>query len=341
MTIHRPLYRGRLPQTGNDPFLSDSGLETTLIFHDGMELPLFASFVLLRDAAGRARLRRYFEAHIDIARRHGMGIVLESPTWRASADWGARLGHDAAALAAVNRAAIEQLAQIRQDHQSAATPIVISGNLGPRGDGYRPDHRMSAAEAEQYHDPQVATFADTAADMAGAFTMNYVEEAIGITRAAQRHDLPLAVAFTLETDGRLPSGQPLADAIAEVDAATDDYPAYFMINCAHPAHFTTVLDRLDARTTGRIRGLRANASRRSHAELDEATDLDDGDPTELATEYRAMRQRLPRLAVVGGCCGTDHRHVARIAAAFRCDRQTPLPAAPCRDSVSPSDPWPA
>lgn len=340
MTIHRAQYRARLPQTGNDLFLSDSGLETTLIFHHGIDLPLFAAFVLLRDPAGRARLRRYFEAHIDIARRHGLGIVLESPTWRASADWGARLGYDPAALAAVNRVAIEELAQIRKEHETAASPIVISGNLGPRGDGYRPDYRMSAAEAEDYHDPQVATFAGTAADMAGAFTMNYVEEAIGITRAARRHALPVAVAFTLETDGHLPSGQPLADAIAEVDAATAGHPAYFLINCAHPVHFRTVLDRLDAPTAGRIRGLRANASQRSHAELDAATDLDDGDPEALAAEYGAIRRRLPRLAVVGGCCGTDHRHVARIAAAFS-GGPTPPPAAPCRDSGCPSDPLPA
>jgi homocysteine S-methyltransferase len=285
-------YRTHLPQLDDRLFIADSGMETTLIFHDGIDLPCFASFVLLEDDAGT-------------------GIVLETPTWRASADWGAKLGFDAARLAAVNRAAVAQLAELREALETPATPIVISGNLGPRGDGYVADHTMTADQAQAYHAPQIETFAGTAADLVSVFTMTYVEEAIGVARAAQAAGMPVAVSFTLETDGRLPSGMPLGEAIEATDAATGAYPAYYMINCAHPSHFAHVLE--DAGPwRARLRGVRANASKRSHAELDEATELDAGNPDELASEYRELRALLPRLAVVGGCCGTDHRHIGAV-----------------------------
>jgi homocysteine S-methyltransferase len=308
-------YRHRLPQLHNTLFLTDGGLETTLVFHDQVDLPFFAAFDLLRSEPGTARLRRYFETYVLLARERRMGIVLEAPTWRANADWAARLGYDADSLADANRTGIGLLLEVRDQMETAATPIVVSGNIGPRGDGYRPDARMSVADARSYHWAQVHTFAHTDADMIGAFTMNYVEEAEGIALACREARMPLALSFTVETDGRLPSGQPLVEAIERVDAATGDYPAYYMINCAHPSHFEGVLDELGAKVR-RIRGLRANASRRSHAELDASTDLDAGDPAALGGEYRALQGRLPALAVVGGCCGTDHRHVAAIADAM-------------------------
>ncbi|HEY6126431.1 MAG TPA: homocysteine S-methyltransferase family protein [Steroidobacteraceae bacterium] len=308
-------YRYRLPQLRNTLFLTDGGLETTLVFHDRMELPHFAAFDLLRTAAGVERLRSYFETYTRIALDHRLGLVLEAPTWRANADWGAKLGYDAAALADVNRMSIGLLLEVRAALETPATPIVISGNLGPRGDGYRADARMSVEEAMRYHSAQVETFAATDADMIGAFTMNYVEEAVGIALAARAHTMPLALSFTVETDGNLPSGQPLAEAIERVDAETDEYPVYYMINCAHPSHFEGILDELGAKVR-RVRGLRANASRRSHAELDASTDLDAGDPVTLGSEYRALQRKLPALTVVGGCCGTDDRHVAAIARAM-------------------------
>jgi homocysteine S-methyltransferase len=146
-----------------------------------------------------------------------------------------------------------------------------------------------------------------------AITMTYAEEPIGITRVSQARGLPVVVAFTVETNGRLPSGQELRSAIETVDAETDTAPAYYMINCAHPSHFESVLS--EGAWLDRIRGLRANASRQSHAELDEATELDPGDPIELAQQYRALRKRWKRLSVFGGCCGTDRRHIAAIAEA--------------------------
>lgn len=308
-------YRHRLPQLRNSLFLTDGGLETTLVFHEKIELPYFAAFDLLRTEAGVATLRRYFEAYTRIALDRQVGIVLEAPTWRANPDWAAKLGYDPATLADANRTSVGLLLEVRAALETAATPIVISGNLGPRGDGYRADMRMSVAEAANYHRAQIDIFAGTDADILGAFTMNYVEEALGIAQAARAASMPLALSFTLETDGKLPSGQPLGEAIERVDSATDEYPVYYMINCAHPTHFEGVLDELGPKVR-RIRGLRANASRRSHAELDASTDLDAGDPQVLGGEYRALSRKLPALTVVGGCCGTDDRHVAAIAAAM-------------------------
>lgn len=306
-------YRHALPQLDGALFLTDGGIETTLIFHEGLELPDFAAFHLLRDAAGTAALVKYFRTYADLAVKYGTGLVLESATWRASADWAARLGYDRAALADVNSRAIGMLAELRDDLDTAA-PVVVSGCVGPRGDGYVPGQTMSAADAEAYHREQVETFAGTAADMVCAVTMNYAAEAIGVARAARSVGMPVAISFTVETDGRLPTGQPLATAIAEVDAATGAHAAYYMVNCAHPTHFDHVFADGDP-SYDRIRGVRANASTQSHAELNAAPELDAGNPAELGAQYAALRRRLRRLNVMGGCCGTDHRHVDAIAAA--------------------------
>ena len=306
--------RTALPQLSGDLFLTDGGIETTLIFHAGLELPDFAAFHLLREPRGEAALRDYFLPYADIARRHGTGLILESATWRANPDWGARLGYTPEELAQVNRRAIAMLEDVRREYESEGTPVVVSGCLGPRGDGYVPDRLMAEPDAAAYHRPQIDALADAGADMVCAVTMNYAAEAAGIARAAREVGVPAAISFTVETDGRLPTGQTLAAAVEQVDGATSGYPAYYMINCAHPTHVERALDAADA-TLERIRGLRANASRMSHAELNESPTLDEGDPGELALEYAELCGRLPYLNVLGGCCGTDHRHVERIASA--------------------------
>ncbi len=307
-----------LPHLSDRLFMTDGGLETTLIFHDCMELPAFASFALLESKAGTQRLIDYYRQYIEMARDHGLGIVLEAPTWRANTDWGTKLGYDALSLAHVNERAIGMLGALRTEHESPELPIVVSGCIGPRGDGYRADARMTVRQARDYHAAQIRTFAGTDADLVSAFTMNYVEEAQGIVLAARDAGVPVVISFTLETDGRLPTGESLQEAIERIDSATDSYAAYYMINCAHPTHFDHVLAHTSHSGSwlGRILGVRANASRRSHAELDESTDLDDGDPTEMGQQYAQLRGALPRLAVVGGCCGTDHRHVEAICRAM-------------------------
>lgn len=309
-------YRDGLPQAAGTLFLTDGGIETCLIFHDGLDLPLFAAFPLLRDPKTRPLLIRYYERYIEIARAHGTGFILESPTWRASADWGARLGYSATDVAALNAEAIGLMHELRKAHETLSSPMVVSGCIGPRGDGYVAGEVMPEDAAESYHALQVSAFAEAGADMVTAITMTNTNEAIGIARAAQKVGMPLALSFTLETDGRLPTGQTLSEAITLVDEATANGPAYYMINCAHPTHFEGVLGSGEA-WTQRIRGLRANASRRSHQELNDLPDLDAGDPVELGSQYRDLVQVHPHLNVLGGCCGTDHRHVESIALACK------------------------
>jgi len=308
--------RKRLPQLDGGLFLTDGGIETDLIFNDGMELPHFAAFDLLKTEEGTAALRAYYARYATIARANGVGFILESPTWRASADWGRKLGYSQAALAQANAKAIQLMAELRREYRSETTPMVISGCVGPRGDGYDPGAVMSADEAQDYHAEQIGVFAKSDADMVTAITMTNANEAIGLARAAHAAGMPVAISFTLETDGRLPTGQGLKEAIEEVDAATGNAPAYYMINCAHPTHFDATLTP-GAAWVQRIRGLRANASRRSHAELNEAPDLDEGNPAELGAEYHAILRRHPQINVLGGCCGTDRRHVEAICGACK------------------------
>jgi S-methylmethionine-dependent homocysteine/selenocysteine methylase len=308
-------HRTSLPQLDGDLFLTDGGIETTLIFHRELDLPEFAAFVLLDDDKGLDELRRYYEPYLALARESGAGFVLESPTWRASPRWADRVGVSLEKLDELNRKAIELMEELRDGAGTGDAPVVISGCIGPQDDGYNPTETLSADAARDYHSTQIGTFADTAADMVAAITMTYPDEAIGVARAAQDVGLPSAISFTVETDGRLPNGQALGDAIKEVDRATGGAPAYYMINCAHPTHFEAAL-ATDEAWPQRIRGLRANASTMSHAELDEAEELDDGDPEDLGARYAALRERLPRVNVLGGCCGTDHRHVAAICDAW-------------------------
>jgi homocysteine S-methyltransferase len=309
-------YRHRLPQLEGGLFLTDGGLETTLIFHKGVELPHFAAFDLLRTIEGREMLRDYHVPYIEAARSNGYGFILDGPTWRASSDWGRKLGYSKEALAAVNRDAVALTLELREAHETPAMPMVVSATLGPRGDGYVPGELMSAHEAQAYHAEQIGVFADTEADMLTAFTLTNTAEAIGIARAAKSAGMPVALSFTLETDGKLPTGDRLADAIGIVDAATGSYAAYYMINCAHPTHFAGTL-REGGAWLKRLRGIRANASKRSHAELNEAPDLDAGDPQELGGQYRSLLGSYPHIRIVGGCCGTDDRHIACIGAACR------------------------
>ena len=308
-------YRDSLPFDDGSLFLTDAGMETVLIFLQGQDLPSFATFPLLETEEGRAALRAYYEPFLDLARSRGTGFILGGSTWRASQDWGDELGYDSEALALVNRQAMEFVEELRLNAPSTQPTVLLEAPIGPRGDAYAPSSIMTAAEAERYHAPQLATLSDTAVDLATALTITYAEEAIGMVRASRAQGIPIAVSFTVETDGTLPSGQTLRAAIEQVDAETDGAPLHYMINCAHPTHFASTLEEAGA-WRERIRGLRANASTRSHAELDEAEELDDGDPADLAARHVDLRESLPNLTILGGCCGTDIRHVTHITDAW-------------------------
>ena len=298
-----------VPKLGGAPFLTDAGLETCLIFHDGFDLPNFASFTLLGDPRGIEGLKAYYRKFLAMAGKHEAGFILDAPSWRASPDWGKTVGYDLDKLANSNTRGIELIAGLR-DELSGEIDVVLNLPVGPRGDGYAPGDMMSASEARDYHTWQIGVAADAGAEIVTALTMTYLEEAQGIAAAAAGAGLPAVVSFTVETDGRLPSGMKLAEAVRRTDDAVGAV-AYYMINCAHPSHFAAVLD--DAGLASRIGGIRANASRLSHAELDEAADLDEGNPDELASDYRELLGALPGLCALGGCCGTDHRHIDAIA----------------------------
>jgi S-methylmethionine-dependent homocysteine/selenocysteine methylase len=301
-----------LPQLAGDRlFITDGGLETDLIYHQGYNLPCFAAFPLLGDGEGTRALRDYYERYIEIAREHGLGFLLDTVTWRANPDWGERLAYSADQLDAANRRAVALAREIRD--ANADVPILITGCIGPRGDAYSPDELMTPDEAARYHLPQIAALADAGVDFVTALTLTNAIEAIGIARAAGAARVPAVISFTVETDGRLPSGEELREAIEATDAGSEIPPVYYMINCAHPTHFADVLED-DGEWRERIRGVRSNASSKSHEELDESDELDEGNPIDLADRYRALFDRLPNLTVLGGCCGTDHRHVAQACA---------------------------
>ena len=296
---------------GERMFIGDGGLETVMIFKEGLELPEFASFTLLQEPEGRAAMRRYYEGFLEIAAAHGTGFAFDTPTWRASMGWGEKLGLSPDEIGDVNREAVSFAAEVCAGSSAAGIPIAICGTIGPEGDAYHPERTLSAEEAERYHSSQVKVFAAEGVDMISAYTLTYAEEAIGIVRAAAGAGLPVSISFTVETDGRLPSEEPLREAMERLDAETEAAALYLMINCAHPSHFAAELEGGGA-WLDRLGGVRANASRKSHEELDDSVELDSGNPQELGAEYGALETRLPNLRVLGGCCGTDHRHIASI-----------------------------
>lgn len=292
--------------TAHRPFLADGGIETWLIYHEGLDLPQFAAFPLLRTRDGRAVLTRYFERYIRLAQEAATGFVLDTPTWRAGTHWGEEMGWNEAAIRAVNQEAVRFALALRAQHETAGTSIVVNGVVGPSGDGYDLHKELSADEAEALHRPQVEALARAGADMVTAVTMTHSGEGIGIVRAAMAAGIPAAVSFTVERDACLPSGETLAEAIGAVVDATGDGAIYYMVNCAHPTHFSYILR---GAWVARIGGVRANASRQSHAELDVADSLDAGNPAEWGRLVAGLRRLLPNLRVLGGCCGTDHRHI--------------------------------
>jgi homocysteine S-methyltransferase len=290
------------------PFLTDGGMETWLFFQQGFEAPEFAAITLMRDEQAMQAMRRYFGEFLAMAQAAQTGFVLDTNSWRGCVEWAPKLGISADELLELSAEAVQFAGSIRSEWQSRVPGIILNGVVGPAGDGYAPGKLPGAREAEAMHLPQIRTLAESGVDMISAITMPNIAEAVGIARAAGSVGLPVVISFTVETDGRLPTGDLLGEAIAAVDEATASAPLYYMVNCAHPDHFRETLES-GSGWIGRIGGVRANASRLSHAELDAAEELDEGDPQEFGLLYNELARLLPNLRVVGGCCGTDHRHV--------------------------------
>ncbi len=307
-------YRNQLPQLSGELYLADAGLETDLIFNHGVEIPEFAAHTLLPDRETRTQVADYFRLFLQLAREFDAGFVLDGQTWKAHRHWAGDLGQSPEELREANRDSIQFISELRDEFPDNR-PIVLNAIIGPQGDAYSPDESIAADRAQEYHSEQVGWLAETECDMICGTTFVQSGEAIGLVRACRDVEMPVAISFTVETDGSLPSGQPLAEAIKHVDDATDGGAAYFGVNCAHPDHFFDVLE--DQSWARRIRSLRCNASRQSHAELDACEVLDDGNPLELGAQYRAIMNRMPWLNIFGGCCGTDLRHVAAIAESVR------------------------
>ena len=304
--------------TTERPFLTDGGFETWLFFQQGFTAPEFAAIVLMDDDAARTAMRGYFDQFLAMAQSARTGFVLDTNTWRGCVEWSAQLGRSREDLLRLSRDAVGFAQEIRDTWQTHVSPILLNGVIGPAGDGYAPEDVPDAAKAREMHGPQIQTLSQSGVDMISAITMTNVGEATGIVQAATEEHLPVVVSFTVETDGRLPTGETLGDAIAAVDAATAKAPIYYMVNCAHPDHFSDVLAKGEGWLT-RIGGVRANASRLSHAELDVADTLDDGDPEEFGQLHAQLGRILPSLRVVGGCCGTDHRHVGCVSGHLHAD----------------------
>lgn len=292
-------------------YLTDGGMETTLVFHYGIELPHFAAFELINHPEGWDAFRKYYKPYFNIAKKYGLPFILETPTWRANTDWGYKLGYSEKALAEENRKAVRFIRKLKNSADTGPVKFLLSGCIGPRGDGYVVGQAMTVQQAHQYHLPQILAFSQEKVDLVTAMTINYSDEAAGIVKAAKEARVPVVISFTLETDGCLPNGETLREAIEKTDALTDSYAEHFMINCAHPEHFKHVLQE-DGDWKKRIRGIRANASTKSHAELDESETLDTGDKCKLAESYQELKRWLPNLKIIGGCCGTDHSHLEEV-----------------------------
>lgn len=295
-----------------DLTITDGGIETHMIFLLGRELKNFALFECLKDPDGKAKLTQMYKSYLKCAQDRCCKMQLGSPTWRASSDHMAGMGYDVTEVAEYNRRGVEFMRSFREAHSDSGVHLTISGDVGPRGDGYVPDSIMTIVEAKEFHSLNIGGLSSGGAELIQALTINYWQEAAGIVLAAKDVSLPVTISFVVETDGKLVHGMALQEAIQNVDEATNGYATHFGINCAHPTHFSSTLADMDTNSCARIKQIRVNASKCTHAELDEAEELDCGDVEGLAKEVAHLKLKHG-LTTVGGCCGTDNRHIEAMA----------------------------
>ena len=293
-------------------YLTEGGTETEVLYKHGFDLPEFAMFPLLDDPEATAVIRQMYRRYFAVAEEHGAGLLLIGHDYRASPDWGAKLGYSPEGLAEMQRKAMAFLDDLRRDYAGRVGDVYIAGCLGPRGDAYGTGGAITEDEAEAYHSVQLRTLKETPADMAIALTFNNIPEAIGAVRAAQALDMPIGVSLTLTAEGRLRSGPTLREAVETIDAGTDGAATWFGTNCEHPLEWADAL--ADAGPwLERMRYFRPNAARMEKLALCTLGHLEDGDPEELGSQMGALAAALPRADILGGCCGTDERHLGAVA----------------------------
>jgi len=324
MSLTRPAP-ARVPTTARPLWVTDGGLEADLIHHHGVDLPGSAAFPLLGTTEGRALLTSYYSGFAQVARRTGTGLLLETPTWRANPDWVVALGGSPQDVRRINLESVVFLAGLGEmllasgalstaaktgtsGRQSDDGAFQVRGVIGPKGNGYLPERRPTAEEFADYHSVQAAALCDGGVSWVTAYTLSTLAEAVGVVRAARAHSLKVGICFTVESDGRLPDGSPVAAAVEELWQRSA--PDGLLLNCASPSHIVRALE--DDGWGRLVTGLRVDASGPSHAELDSSEQLDEGDLQDLVRDFQRLTARLPNLEVVGGCCGSDARHIAEL-----------------------------
>tara|TARA_R110002074_G_scaffold203294_2_gene371174 strand:+ start:1454 stop:2410 length:957 start_codon:yes stop_codon:yes gene_type:complete len=315
-------YRNNLPQLAGHDMTTQGGTWTWLQYVDGFELKHFCGFDLLNDPRGVVALRDYHRKIIEAVIPFQFGILLEGIHYRASRDWGKLIGYSREGLKEINIRGVEFYRDLANEYESDSNPIPISGVIGPQGDAYDTGITPEAAEAEDYHSEQIETLKQAGADLITGATFSGVEEAIGITRAAKALEMPIVISFITNSDGRLDGGETMREAVEKVDAATNNAPAYYMINCGHPTEFESALEEKD--WTKRLGGFMPNAVAMEKLSLCSLGHLEDGNPEELGIQMGEIATRFPHIHVWGGCCGTDSRHLGQIAKRVKESRDNAL-----------------
>lgn len=293
----------------NNIFMINGGLETTLIYKYNLELPFFSCIDLFKNVNTKKIIYQYYLEYLKVAQKYNSFIIIDTPTWRFNKDWASKLGYNEIELLNRNKEAVVLISKLKNDYNN----IIISGKIGPKYEGYFISEKMSIEESKNYHSTQIKTFSELNIDIITASAMNYVEEAIGISYSAKDKSIPLVISFTLNNDSKLPSGMALEDAINYIDYITNEYPIYYMINCVHPKYFIELLRiNKDKKWINRIRGIRPNASSKSHEELEKLNKLDSGNIDELANYCKEIKNICPNINIFGGCCGTNINHVESI-----------------------------
>ncbi len=300
------------PQRPGVQYLTEGGQETEILYKYGYDLPHFAMLPLLDDGRAMAELHGMYERYLDTAAAHGFGVLMAGMDYRASPDWAELLGYSPATLEDMQLRAIGFLRDVAKPYVDELPAVLIAGIVGPRGDAYTLDQRMSVEQAQDYHSTQIATLARAEVDLVEAMTFNSVPEAVGVARAAADVGLPASIAFTLDSNHRLHSGPSLREAIESVDAACGDArPAFYGINCSHPLEFLPAIE--PGSWFDRVRCLRPNAAMMDKIALCSLGHLESGDPVDLGRRMGAIAKQYPHIDIWGGCCGTWETHLDQIA----------------------------